>query len=78
MAAAPSTTATRRIDRSLVEGPIGPAVWKVAWPTVLQNVISGVQGLIDHARVGPCVGFAGNAARGVGVLIFRGVRGLVS
>ncbi|MFN7532993.1 MAG: MATE family efflux transporter [Gemmatimonas sp.] len=78
MAAAPSTTATRRIDRSLVEGPIGPAVWKVAWPTVLQNVISGVQGMIDHALVGHFVGFAGNAAIGVGFQIFLVVMVFVS
>jgi putative MATE family efflux protein len=78
VAAAPSTTATRRIDRSLVEGPIGPAVWKVAWPTVLQNVISGVQGMIDHALVGHFVGFAGNAAIGVGFQIFLVVMVFVS
>jgi putative MATE family efflux protein len=78
VATASSTTATRRIDRSLVEGPIGPAVWKVAWPTVLQNVISGLQGMIDHALVGHFVGFAGNAAIGVGFQIFLVVMVFVS
>ena len=43
----------RVFDRSLVEGPIGPAVWKIAWPTMLQNVIAGMQGVIDHAMVNP-------------------------
>src|SRR5436190_5632543 len=52
-------------DRSLVEGPIGPAVWKIAWPTMLQNVIAGLQGVIDHAMVGHFVGFTANAAIGV-------------
>jgi putative MATE family efflux protein len=52
-------------DRSLVEGPIGPAVWKLAWPTVLQNVIAGLQGIIDHAMVGHFVGYSANAAIGV-------------
>src|SRR6186997_891605 len=28
-------------DRSLIEGPIGPAVWKLAWPTMLQNAVAG-------------------------------------
>ena len=55
----------RTFDRSLVEGPIGPAVWKIAWPTMLQNVIAGLQGVIDHAMVGHFVGYTANAAIGV-------------
>ena len=55
----------RTFDRSLVEGPIGPAVWKIAWPTMLQNVIAGLQGIIDHAMVGHFVGYTANAAIGV-------------
>lgn len=57
-------------DRSLVEGPILPAVWKLAWPTVLQNIIGGMQGIVDHAMVGHFVGYAGNAAIGVAFQIF--------
>jgi putative MATE family efflux protein len=56
---------TRKFDRSIVEGPIGPAVWRLAWPTMLQNVIAGLQGIIDHAMVGHFVGYAANAAIGV-------------
>jgi putative MATE family efflux protein len=52
-------------DRSIVEGPLGPAVWKIAWPTMLTNVIGGLQGIVDHALVGNLVGFTGNAAMGV-------------
>jgi putative MATE family efflux protein len=48
-----------------VEGPIGPAVWRLAWPTMLQNVIAGLQGIIDHAMVGHFVGYTANAAIGV-------------
>ena len=57
--------ARRTFDRSLVEGPLGPAVWRLAWPTMLQNVVAGLQGIIDHAMVGHMVGFTGNAAIGV-------------
>lgn len=57
-------------DRSIVEGPILQAVWKIAWPTVLQNVIGGLQGIVDHAMVGHYVGFNGNAAVGVAFQIF--------
>ena len=57
-------------DRSLVEGPIGPAVWKLAWPTMLQNVIAGLQGVVDHILVGHLIGYAGNAAIGVSWQIF--------
>ena len=47
-----------------------PAVWKIAWPTVLQNAIGGLQGIIDHALVGAFVGFTANAAIGVSWQIF--------
>ena len=55
----------RKFNRAIVEGPIGAAVWTIAWPTMLQNVIAGLQGIIDHAMVGNIVGFTGNAAIGV-------------
>ena len=53
-----------RFDRSIVEGPIGPAVWRIAWPTMLQNAIAGLQGVIDQAMVGNYIGSKGNAALG--------------
>jgi len=64
------TIAARVYDRSIVEGPLGPAVWKIAWPTMLTNIISGLQGIIDHVMVGHFVGFTGNAAIGVAWQIF--------
>jgi putative MATE family efflux protein len=60
----------RQFDRSIVEGPIARAVWKIAWPSVLQNAIGGLQGIVDHAMVGHFVGFTGNAAIGVSWQIF--------
>jgi putative MATE family efflux protein len=60
----------RKYDRSIIEGPLRPAVWKIAWPTMLTNVIGGLQGIIDHALVGNFVGFTGNAAIGVAWQIF--------
>ncbi len=57
-------------DRTIVEGPISSAVWKLAWPTMLQNLIAGVQGFVDHAMVGHYVGYQGNAAIGVSWQIF--------
>ena len=55
----------RRYDRSIVEGPLQAAVWKIAWPTMLTNVIGGLQGIVDHVLVGNLVGFSANAAIGV-------------
>jgi putative MATE family efflux protein len=60
----------KSFDRSIVEGPIRGAVWKLAWPTMLQNLIGGLQGLVDHAMVGNFVGYTGNAAIGVSWQIF--------
>ncbi len=57
-------------DRSIVEGPIGRAVWMIAWPTMLQNMIAGLQGVVDHALVGRFVGYTANAAIGVAFQIF--------
>ncbi len=59
-----------RYDRSIVEGPLGPAVWKIAWPTMLTNAVGGLQGIVDHILVGNLVGFKGNAAIGVSFQIF--------
>jgi putative MATE family efflux protein len=67
-----------KFDRSIVEGPITRAVWKLAWPTVLQNIIGGLQGIIDHAMVGHFVGYAGNAAIGVAFQIFLVVMVFIS
>lgn len=57
-------------DKSIVEGPILSAVWKLAWPTMLQNMIAGLQGVVDHTMVGHYVGYQGNAAIGVSWQIF--------
>jgi putative MATE family efflux protein len=52
-------------DRSIVEGPLGSAVWKLAWPAMLTNIVGGLQGIVDHVLVGHLVGYTGNAAIGV-------------
>ena len=70
MSAAAVAPAKRRYDRSIIEGPLVPAVWKIAWPTMLTNVIGGLQGMVDHALVGNLVGFKANAAIGVSWQIF--------
>jgi putative MATE family efflux protein len=60
----------RRYDRSIIEGPLFPAVWKLAWPTMLTNIIGGLQGMVDQALVGNLVGYKANAAIGVSSQIF--------
>jgi putative MATE family efflux protein len=60
----------RRYDRSIIEGPLGPAVWKLAWPTMLTNIIGGLQGMVDQALVGHLIGYKANAAIGVSSQIF--------
>jgi Na+-driven multidrug efflux pump len=59
-----------RFDRSIIEGPLGPAVWKIAWPTMLTNIIAGMQGIVDHILVGNLVGYKANAAIGISFQIF--------
>jgi putative MATE family efflux protein len=69
-APAPTAAAAGRYDRAIVEGPLGATVWKLAWPTMLTNIIGGLQGIVDHVMVGNLVGFAANAAIGVSWQIF--------
>lgn len=60
----------KSFDREIVDGPIAGAVWRLAWPSMLQNMIGGLQGVVDHALVGHYVGYTGNAAIGVALQIF--------
>ena len=64
------TVPLKKLDRSIVEGPLSRAVWHLAWPTMVQNLIGGLQGIIDQAMVGNFVGHTGNAAIGVSSQIF--------
>ena len=66
----PAPPVPGRYDRSIIEGPLAPTVWKLAWPTMLTNIIGGLQGMVDHVMVGNMVGFTGNAAIGVSWQIF--------
>ena len=72
------TRERRRYDRSILEGPLRPAVWKIAWPTMLTNIIGGMQGIVDHVLVGHLVGYKGNAAIGVAWQIFLIVIAFIS
>lgn len=62
-----------KYDRSIVEGSLARAVWKIAWPTMLTNAFSGLQGMIDHVLVGNFVGGKANAAIGVSVQLWIAV-----
>lgn len=59
-----------KYDRSIIEGSLPRAVWKIAAPTMLANVFGGLQGLVDHIVVGNLIGYKGNAAIGVSWQIF--------
>lgn len=66
----PAAPPAKKYDRSIVEGPLTSAVWKIAWPAVITNLISGLQGWVDHILVGNLVGYQANAAIGVAFQIF--------
>src|SRR5688572_18648156 len=76
--AAPTAPGGRKYDRSIIEGPLRSAVWKIAWPTMLTNIIGGIQGIVDHILVGHLVGYTGNAAIGVAWQIFLIVIAFIS
>ncbi len=60
----------KKFNRNIVEGSLPRAVWALAWPTMLQNVVGGIQGIVDQAMVGHYVGHIGNAAIGVSMQLF--------
>ena len=60
----------KKFDRTIVDGPLPRAVWALAWPTMLQNVVGGIQGIVDQAMVGHFVGHIGNAAIGVSMQLY--------
>ncbi|HEY2866488.1 MAG TPA: MATE family efflux transporter, partial [Pyrinomonadaceae bacterium] len=65
-----STVSKSRYDRSIVEGPLARAVWKIAWPAILTNLVSGLQGWVDQIMVGNLIGYQANAAIGASLQIF--------
>ncbi|HEU4877849.1 MAG TPA: MATE family efflux transporter [Gemmatimonadaceae bacterium] len=65
VAVPPAVPVKKKYDRSIIEGPLLPAVWKLAWPTMLTNIFGGLQGIVDHVMVGHLVGFRANAGIGV-------------
>src|SRR4029078_5773086 len=60
----------RKYDRSIVEGPLARAVWKIAWPAIFTHLVSGIQGWVDQIMVGNLFGFKANAAIGASFQIF--------
>jgi len=60
----------RKFDATITEGPLTSAVWKIAWPAVLTNIFSGLQGWVDQILVGNLVGYQANAAIGIAFQIF--------
>jgi putative MATE family efflux protein len=69
-AISPVRSASGRYDRSIVEGPLPAAVWKLAWPSMITNIFGGLQGIVDHVMVGHLIGYEANAAIGVAMQIF--------
>ena len=65
-----ASVSNRNFDRRIVEGPLGRAVWRLAWPSMVQNAIGGLQGIVDQAMVGHYIGYIGNAAVGASLQIF--------
>src|SRR5262245_6088873 len=64
------SVSAKNFDRRIVEGPLGRAVWRLAWPSMVQSAIGGLQGIVDQAMVGHFIGFVGNAAVGASPQIF--------
>src|SRR5207253_2086960 len=62
---------SKPLDRSIVEGPLARAVWMLAWPTMLQNLIAGPQAVRAEALPFLRIMFVGS----LGMLLFFMVSG---
>lgn len=52
-------------NQDIVSGSVLRSVWKLAWPTILLNLMNGLHGFIDHLLVGHFLDYNANAAIGV-------------
>ena len=61
----------KEFDPELVSGSIFRSVWKLAWPVITLQLLSGIHGFVDHILVGHFVeDYAANAAIGVSWQLF--------
>ena len=60
----------KQFDSDLVSGNIYRSVWKLAWPVVMLQLVSGIHGFIDQVLVGHYVGYHANAGIGVAWQLF--------
>ncbi len=61
----------KQFDQELVSGSIFRSVWKLAWPVIALQLMSGIHGFVDHVLVGNFVQDpAANAAIGVSWQLF--------
>ena len=61
----------RDFDPDIVSGSILRSVWKLAWPVIALQLVSGLHGFVDHVLVGHYVqDVAANAAIGIAWQLF--------
>ena len=60
----------KKFDQDLVSGSVLRSVWKLGWPVVLMQLVSGIHGFIDQVLVGHAEGYAANAGIGVAWQLF--------
>ena len=60
----------KTFDQQLVSGSVVRSVWKLSWPVILMQLISGIHGFVDQVLVGNMVNYTANAAIGVAWQLF--------
>lgn len=60
----------KTFDQELVSGSVLRSVWKLGWPIVLMQLVSGIHGFVDQVLVGHSVGYEANAGIGVAWQLF--------
>ncbi|MFP6582225.1 MAG: MATE family efflux transporter [Candidatus Hydrogenedentota bacterium] len=54
-----------QFDDDIISGSILKSVWKISWPVIVTQLITGLGGIIDQILVGRYVGFEAQAAVGI-------------
>lgn len=59
-----------KFDDDIISGSVFKSVWKIAWPVVITQLVSGIHGIVDQILIGRYVGYEAQAGVGISWQLF--------
>jgi putative MATE family efflux protein len=59
-----------KFDNDIISGSVFKSVWKIAWPVVITQLVSGIHGIVDQILIGRYVGYEAQAGIGISWQLF--------